>query len=78
LRLVESFMPAQRVQVGQLWKKDGTEETYLVTRLYTEALTTIAVLRRSGAEKDTLIRVRVERSPAGQRLPGFAISHVAE
>jgi hypothetical protein len=78
LGLIESFMPAQRVQVGQLWKKDGTEETYLVTRLYTEALTTIAVLRRSGAEKDTLIRVRVERSPSGQRLPGFAISHVAE
>jgi hypothetical protein len=71
-------MPAQRIQVGQLWKKDGTDETYLVTRLYSEALSTIAVLRRSGAEKDTLVRVRVERTPQGQRLPGFAISQGGE
>jgi hypothetical protein len=71
-------MPAQRIQVGQLWKKDGTDETYLVTRLYSEALSTIAVLRRSGAEKDTLVRVRVERTPQGQQLPGFAISQGGE
>ena len=71
-------MPAQRVQVGQLWKKDGTDETYLVTRLYSEALATIAVLRRSGAEKESLLRVRVERTPHGQKLPGFAVSQGGE
>ncbi|MGB6198889.1 MAG: hypothetical protein WBF35_05000 [Candidatus Acidiferrales bacterium] len=71
-------MPVQRIQVGQLWKKDGTDETYLVTRLYTEALTTIAVLRRSGAEKEALVRVRVERSAKGQTLPGFNVSQAGE
>jgi hypothetical protein len=71
-------MPPHRVQLGQLWKKDGTDEVYLVTRLYTEALTTIAVLRRSGAEEESLIRVRVERSASGQTLPGFAVSVAGE
>jgi hypothetical protein len=67
-------MPVHRVQVGQLWRKDGTDDTYLVTRLYAEALSTIAVLRRSGAEKEALIRVRVERTPQGQTLPGYKVS----
>jgi hypothetical protein len=71
-------MPTQRVQIGQLWKKEGTDDTYLVTRLYSEALSTIAVLRRSGAEKESLLRVRVERSAKGQTLPGFAVSVAGE
>jgi hypothetical protein len=71
-------MPAQRIQVGQLWTKSGTDETYLVTRLYTEALSTIAVLRRSGAEKEALVRVRVGRNAKGQTLPGFCVSQGGE
>ena len=65
-------MSARKIQIGQLWKKDGTGDTYLVTRVYTEALSTIAVLRKSGAEDENLVRVRVERTPQGQGLPGFA------
>jgi len=42
-----------------------------VTRVYTEALSTIAVLRKSGAEDQNLVRVKVERTPQGQGLPGF-------
>jgi hypothetical protein len=64
-------MSARKIQIGQLWKKDGTRDTYLVTRIYTEALSTIALLRKSGAEDEDLIRVRVERTSAGQNLPGF-------
>jgi hypothetical protein len=64
-------MSARKIQIGQLWKKDGTGDTYLVTRVYTEALSTIAVLRKSGAEDEHLIRVKVERTSAGQNLPGF-------
>lgn len=64
-------MSARKIQIGQLWKKDGTDDTFLVTRVYTEALSTIAVLRKSGAEEESLVRVRVERTAAGQNLPGF-------
>ena len=61
-----------KIQIGQLWKKDGTGETFLVTRVYSEALSTMATLRKSGAENEALVRVRVERALSGQTLPGFS------
>jgi hypothetical protein len=64
-------MSVSKIQIGQLWKKDGTGEVYLVTRVYTEALSTIAVLRKSGAEEQAVLRVRVERTPKGQTISGF-------
>jgi hypothetical protein len=65
-------MSARKVQIGQLWKKEATGETYLVTRVYSEALSTMVVLRKSGAEQEALIRVRVERLGDGQTIPGFS------
>jgi hypothetical protein len=64
-------MGVAKIQIGQLWKKNGTRDIYLVTRLYTEALSTMVVMRKSGAEDQALIRVRVERTPGGQNIPGF-------
>ena len=64
-------MSVRKIQIGQLWKKNGTGETYLVTRVYTEALSTIVVLRKSGAEEESQIRLKVERTAAGQNIPGF-------
>ncbi|OLE86661.1 MAG: hypothetical protein AUG07_02365 [Acidobacteria bacterium 13_1_20CM_2_60_10] len=55
-----------------MWKKDGTSDIYLVTRVYDEALSTVAVLRKSGAEQEALIRVRIGRNAQGQTLPGFS------
>jgi hypothetical protein len=65
-------MSVSKIQIGQLWKKDGTGDTYLVTRLYSEALSTIVILRKSGAEDEALIRVKAERTPNGQNIPGFS------
>ena len=65
-------MSVKRIQIGQLWKNLETSETYLVTRVYTEALSTIVVLRKSGAEDQNQIRVKVERTSGGQNIPGFA------
>jgi hypothetical protein len=65
-------MGVSKIQIGQLWKKEGTGDTYLVTRVYTEALTTMVVLRKSGAEDQALIRVRTERTLTGQNIPGFS------
>jgi len=65
-------MSVRKVQIGQLWKKDGTSDIYLVTRVYDEALSTVAVLRKSGAEQEALIRVRIGRNAQGQTLPGFS------
>jgi hypothetical protein len=65
-------MSVRKIQIGQLWKKSDTGEIYLVTRVYTEALSTLVVLRKSGAEQEALIRLRVEHSGAGQSIPGFS------
>ena len=65
-------MSVSKIQIGQLWKKEATGDIYLVTRVYSEALSTMVVLRKSGAESQTLTRVRVERTPAGQTIPGFS------
>jgi hypothetical protein len=74
-------MAAQSIRIGQVWKRVGTGETFLVTRLYTEALATIAVLRPTGPATQTtrtMIRVRVERRGESQALPGFAIATDSE
>jgi len=64
-------MRLTKIQVGQLWKKDASGDIYLVTRLYSEALHTMAVLRKSGAEGEAQVRVRVERGSKGHTLQGF-------
>jgi hypothetical protein len=40
--------------------------------VYSEALNTIVILRKSGAEDEKQIRVRVERAAGGQNIPGFS------
>src|SRR3977135_4005888 len=71
-------MTAQRIQVGQVWRKLETGETFLVTKLYNEALTTIAVLRPTGATTESMIRVRVDRQGGNQGLPGFSMAQGGE
>jgi hypothetical protein len=61
-----------KIQTGQLWKKESTGETFLVTRVYSEALAMMATLRKSGSESEALVRVKVERTPEGQTLAGFS------
>ena len=65
-------MGVSKIQIGQLWKKDGTRDIYLVTRLYTEALSTMVVMRKPGAEGEALIRVRAQSNSAGHSIPGFS------
>ena len=67
-------MVDQHIRIGQVWKKTGTEETFLVTKLYNEALSTIAVLRPTGAATESMVRVRVERKDDGQTLPGYTMA----
>ena len=71
-------MSAKRIQIGQVWKKVGTDETFLVTKLYHEAWATIAVLRPTGAATESMIRVRVDRRGDNQALPGYAMAQEHE
>ncbi|HTZ75973.1 MAG TPA: hypothetical protein VMB47_18800 [Candidatus Aquilonibacter sp.] len=71
-------MPARKVQVGQVWKKEGGSETFLVTKVYNEALATFAVLRKTGAETEPPIRVKVSNAAGAQSLPGFAYTQESD
>ena len=71
-------MPAKKIQVGQVWKKTGTADSFLVTKVYTEALATFVVLRKSGSENEAPLRIKVERNGAGQTLPGFSFAQESD
>ena len=71
-------MPVAKVQVGQIWKKEETGQSFLITKLYNEALATFAVLRRTGAESEAPVRVRIERKGTTQNLPGYTYAQESE
>ena len=62
--------------MGQVWKKDDSGDTYLVTKLYNEVFSTYAVLRKIGAEE--ILRVKVEKSADTSLLRGFTYTQEAE
>jgi hypothetical protein len=67
-------MSVPKIQVGQVWKKADSEESFLVTRLYSEALATFAILRPTGNEASAVLRVKVHRKGTNQALPGFSMA----
>ena len=71
-------MAPQLIRIGQVWKRVGTNETFLVTKLYNEALSTIAVLRPTSKATDAMVRVRVERRGDSQTLPGYTRAQESE
>jgi len=71
-------MGKQNIQIGQVWKDDTTGETYLVTRLYAEALTTFAVLRPTKDDLAKPVRVKVSRTADGPTLPGYSPTQTFE
>lgn len=71
-------MAVKKIQVGQVWKRDQGGESFLITKVYSEALATYAVLRRAGAETEPPVRVKVARSGATQTLPGFSFAQQSD
>jgi hypothetical protein len=71
-------VPARKIQVGQVWKKDGSGENYLVTKIYNEALATFAVLRKAGAEFEPPLRIKVTRAGQAVALPGFTFTQESD
>jgi hypothetical protein len=67
-----------KIQVGQVWKKDDTGESYLITKVYSEALATFALLRKAGAESERALKVKVDRRKDAAVLPGFSYAQEAD
>ena len=62
-------MSVKKILLGQVWRKDDTSETYLVTKLYSEVFSTYAVLRKIGGEE--ILRIKVEKQGDSSLLRGF-------
>jgi hypothetical protein len=71
-------VPAKKVQVGQVWKKDDSGDTFLITKIYSEALATFAVLRKTGSETDPPIRIKVAKAGTTANLPGFTFTQESD
>ena len=62
-------MSVKKILLGQVWRKDGTQDTYLVTKLYSEVFSTYAMLRKIDGEE--ILRIKVEKQGDSSHLPGF-------
>ena len=69
-------MAVKKILLGQVWKKDNTSDTYLVTKLYNEVFTTYAMLRKVGGEE--VLRVKVEKAGDSSLLRGFSYTQDAQ
>jgi len=71
-------MSENKIQVGQVWKHTETGKTYLVTRMFTEALATFAVLRSTDDDTAKPLRGMVTRTAQGASLPGYTPAQSSE
>lgn len=71
-------VPARKILLGQVWKKSDTGDAYIVTKIYSEALTSYAVLRKAGAEQEPPLRIKVVKTAAGAELPGFTFTQESD
>ena len=71
-------MSVAKVQPGQVWLLEGTDENWLVTKVYTEAFTSYAMLRRVGGGDNDVRRLKILKSADGIVLPGFKFSQESE
>ena len=62
-------MAVKKILLGQVWKKNDTGDNYLVTKLYSEVLSTYAMLRRVNG--DEVLRIKVDKRNDSAELKGF-------
>ncbi|MBI4462698.1 MAG: hypothetical protein HY653_07325 [Acidobacteria bacterium] len=67
-----------RIRMGQVWRHNATGETYLVTRVYEEAFSTYAVLRKVGLEVGDTLRLKVQKTAEGIALEGYTFTQEEE
>jgi hypothetical protein len=64
------------IQLGQVWRRDEDGQNFLVTRVFTEVFSQIAVLRLAEvtAPDAPTVRVKVTKSTEGFTLPGYTFT----
>jgi len=73
-------MPVKTIQLGQVWRNDQDGSNYLVTKLYSEVFSQVAVLRHADANaaNSDIIRVKVQKTAEGATLPGYTYTQDAQ
>jgi hypothetical protein len=66
------------IQLGQLWRSNETGDNWLVTKIYSEAFSSYAMVRKVGGTDSDVRRVKVERSVDGVSLAGFTFTQESE
>ncbi len=69
-------MSVKSVLLGQVWRKDDSNQDYLVTKVYSEVFAQYAVLRPAEvtAPDAPTVRVKVTKATEGVSLPGFTFT----
>lgn len=69
-------MAVKSVQLGQVWRQDGSGQDYLVTKVYSEVFTQYALLRPAevSAPEAPTLKVRVTKSAEGVSLAGYTFT----
>ena len=71
-------MAVSTIQLGQLWKLNETGDTWIVTKIYSEAFSSFAMVRKVGGTDSDVRRVKVEKSSEGVTLPGYTFAQESE
>ena len=71
-------MAVSAIQLGQLWRLKETGDTWIVTKVYSEAFSSYAMVRKVGGLDADVRRVKVGKSSAGVALPGFTFAQESE
>lgn len=69
-------MAVKSIQLGQVWRSDADGQDYLVTKVYSEVFSQMAVLRPAEvtAPDAPTVRVKVTKSTGGAGLPGYTFT----
>jgi hypothetical protein len=71
-------MAISRVRPGQVWLLEETGESWLVTKVYSEAFASYAMLRKIGGGDDNPRRLKISKSASGATLCGFKFSQESD
>jgi hypothetical protein len=66
------------IQLGQLWRLNETGDTWLITKVYSEAFSSYAMLRKVGGADADVRRVKVDKSSEGVALSGFTFTQESD
>ena len=71
-------MAVSSILLGQLWKLNETGDTWLVTKVYSEAFSSYAMLRKVGGADGDVRRIKIDKSSDGVALPGYSFAQDAD